>query len=263
MNLSLMQQDIRLQYQDVLDQSHFGRPIIVERISTGHAGRPPVYIDEQFLRWAYAHRSVAGIARFLHVDRRTVRRSLLAYGIAEPQENPFTDQELYDTDEQPVHLENAAPSDDLLEPEMPIPDQLPSEFHSDNLAAPRVSLSTPHTTSYTGPLSTITDDDLDSLVMRLRGHFRRAGITMMDGMLRRLGHHVPRERIRASLMRIDPIRRVFERIRIRRRVYSVPGPNSLWHHDGQHGMLYQPLYYYILTSYIRSYQMGHCYSWFH
>ena len=81
----------------------------------------------------------------------------------------------------------------------------------------------------------MTDDELDELVIRLRSHYRRAGISMLDGMLRRLGHRIPRERIRASLLRIDPVQRVFERIRIRRRVYSVPGPNSLWHHDGQHG----------------------------
>ncbi|RXW17274.1 hypothetical protein EST38_g8582 [Candolleomyces aberdarensis] len=30
---------------------------------------------------------------------------------------------------------------------------------------------------------------------------------------------------------------VFERFRIRRRTYSVPGPNSLWHHDGQHRLI--------------------------
>lgn len=59
---------------------------------------------------------------------------------------------------------------------------------------------------------------------------------MLNGMLRALGHQIPRERIRASLVRIDPVQRVFQRIRIRRRVYSVPGPNSLWHHDGQHGI---------------------------
>jgi hypothetical protein len=34
------------------------------------------------------------------------------------------------------------------------------------------------------------------------------------------------------------VRRIFERIRIRRREYRVLGPNSLWHHDGQHGELF-------------------------
>jgi hypothetical protein len=58
---------------------------------------------------------------------------------------------------------------------------------------------------------------------------------MLRGMLQRLGYRISRERITQSLLRIDPVQRVFQRILIRRRVYSVPGPNSLWHHDGQHG----------------------------
>ena len=59
--------------------------------------------------------------------------------------------------------------------------------------------------------------------------------SMLDGMLCHLGQRISRERIRASLLRIDPVQWVFEHIHIWQRVYSVPGPNSLWHHDGQHG----------------------------
>lgn len=39
-----------------------------------------------------------------------------------------------------------------------------------------------------------------------------------------------------ALERLDPTGRIFERMRIERRTYPVPGPNALWHHDGQHGM---------------------------
>src|SRR6266481_722608 len=85
MNLTLMQQDIRLQYQQALDESHHGRPTVVEHIHTGERGRPRIYIDPDFLRWAYGHRSTSGIARFLDVDRSVVRNALLEYGIAEPQ----------------------------------------------------------------------------------------------------------------------------------------------------------------------------------
>jgi hypothetical protein len=35
---------------------------------------------------------------------------------------------------------------------------------------------------------------------------------MLDGMLRRLGHHVQRDRISNSLSRIDPVQRVFQHI---------------------------------------------------
>ena len=93
----------------------------------------------------------------------------------------------------------------------------------------------PHPTSFTGPLSTMTDDELDKLVIRLQSHYCRAGISMLDRILCRLGHRIPREHIRASLLHIDPVQQVFECIHIWQRVYSVPGPNSLWHHDGQHG----------------------------
>ena len=70
--------------------------------------------------------------------------------------------------------------------------------------------------SFTGPLSTLCDDALDTIILQLRAHFRRAGVSMLDGMLRQSGHHLPRDRIRESLMRIDPVHRIFQRIRIRR-----------------------------------------------
>ncbi len=108
--------------------------------------------------------------------------------------------------------------DDLLDPQAPA-----------NIAG--------HLVSYTGPLSQLTDQELDTILTDLKKRFVRAGISMTDGLLRGMGIRVPRTRIRDSLLRIDPVHRVFERITIRRRTYSVPGPNSLWHHDGQHGLI--------------------------
>ena len=58
---------------------------------------------------------------------------------------------------------------------------------------------------------------------------------MLHGMLQRLGYQIPRERIWQSLYHIDPVHRIFGRIRIHRHIYSVTGSNALWHHDGQHG----------------------------
>ncbi|KAJ7789361.1 hypothetical protein B0H14DRAFT_3094932 [Mycena olivaceomarginata] len=189
--------------EDAVDASHHGHPVLVQTISSGGPGRPRIYIDPDFLRWAYGQRSTAGISRFLGVGRSTVRNALIEHGIAQPQPTPFqTDT----AGEFPPGIENLAP------PSQP-------------------------TTSFTGPVSEISDDDLDMLLLRLRTHYRRAGLSMLNGMLRRLGHRVPTERVRQSLLRIDPVRRIFERIRIRRREYRVLGPNSLWHHDGQHGNL--------------------------
>ncbi|KAJ7621560.1 hypothetical protein DFH06DRAFT_1009844 [Mycena polygramma] len=202
------------QYLGLINESHQGRPAVVETIRTGAPGRPSVEINPDFLRWAYSLRSTASIARFLGLGRSVVRRALIEHGIAIPRQQPATLAAL-DNNNEPTSV----PTDEyLVNPEQATPPA----------AAPSVS-------SFTGPLSDISDDELDDLLIRLRTHFRRAGITMFDGMLRRLGHHVPRERIRQALIRVDPVQRVFQRITIRRRTYHVPGPNSLWHHDGQHG----------------------------
>lgn len=219
-----MQTDVRMQFQDVLDMSHHGRPTVVESIHTGNRGRPRISIDPDFLRWAYSQRTVSGIAYFLGVHRNTVRSALLEHGIVQPQSNPFQSPP-----EEPVVSTAPQEHDELLDPPLALPDVFPPDIEPPVTAG--------GTTSYTGPLSTISDEDLDKLIIRLRHHFRRAGLSMLDGMLRRMGHRIPRERVRASLMRVDPVQRVFQRIRIRRRVYSVAGPMALWHHDGQHGKL--------------------------
>jgi hypothetical protein len=193
------------------------------------------------LWWAYSQRTTTGISRFLHVGRSTIQGALIEYGIAEPQQNPFL------TDVSRTQDDRVEPGDivedHLLDPELPVPLQLPDEILHTNIATP----TDPPVVSFTGPVSSLPDHALDDIIIRLRSHYRRAGISMLDGMLRRLGHRVPRERIRESLMRIDPVQRVFQRIRIRRRVYSVPGPNSLWHHNGQHGMNYHMISLFVCT----------------
>jgi hypothetical protein len=73
------------------------------------------------------------------------------------------------------------------------------------------------------------------MVARIRIHFPRAGVKFVSGSLSSWGFRISLERIRLSLLRVDPIHRIFEAQRIQRRKYSVAGPNSLWHHDGQHG----------------------------
>jgi hypothetical protein len=223
-----MQTDICLLYEEALDESHHGYPTVVETARTGNRGRPRIHIDPAFLEWAYAHRSTSGICRFLHVGRTVVRNALLEHGIAQPQENPF----LRSSEDNASALLS---EDDLLDPGLPNHHNPAANVFNTNTVSNTPNNTAPTLVSFTGPLSTLSDDELDDLIIQLRSHFRRAGISMLDGMLRHLGRRLPRERIRESLMRIDPVQRVFQRIRIRRRVYSVPGPNSLWHHDGQHG----------------------------
>ncbi|KAJ3909291.1 hypothetical protein F5879DRAFT_1007149 [Lentinula edodes] len=177
-------------------------------------------INPEFLHWAYTQRSTSALAHFLGLNRDTVRQRLLDYGIALPGQNPFPST----PDTSNISSSTSQHEDNILDAQIPDPIQLPEQIRAE-------AASIPSTSSY---LSHMSNDQLDSLLSQLRVHYSRAGIRMLDGMLRRLGHIVPYERIRQSLIRIDPIHRVFERIRIRRRGYSVPGPNSLWHHDGHH-----------------------------
>ncbi|KAI0318502.1 hypothetical protein OF83DRAFT_938230 [Amylostereum chailletii] len=82
-SLQTMRHDVQLQYREVLDQSHHGRPTIVREVHTGGPGRPSIWIDPDWLRWAYGHHPVSQIARFLGVGRTTVRAALLEHGIAQ------------------------------------------------------------------------------------------------------------------------------------------------------------------------------------
>ncbi|KAJ7769142.1 hypothetical protein DFH07DRAFT_954373 [Mycena maculata] len=89
-NIGAMENDVRLQYKQVVDQTHHGHPIVVETIHTGAPGRPAIEIDPDFLRWAYSLRSTSSIARSLGVTRSVVRNALLEHGIAQPQQQPAT-----------------------------------------------------------------------------------------------------------------------------------------------------------------------------
>ena len=216
-----MKSEICQQYENALDSSHHGRPVLTEQVYTGRRGRPAIHIDPDFLRWAYSLRSTSSISRFLNISRQRVRSALLEHGIAVPQANPFTQ----DTNLDDIATQTAM-EDILLNPDLPIPTSFPPSIPSP---------ARHHTVSFTAPLFTLSDSNLDELIICLQRHYCRARVTMLHGMLLHLGHRIPRERIRQSLLRIDPVQRVFERIRIRCHTYSVPGPNSLWHHDGQHG----------------------------
>ena len=92
--------------------------------------------------------------------------------------------------------------------------------------------------SSTGPQSQLSDSELDDIVFEILKTFPSFGRRMLDGHIRHLGHRVPRARLQESYNRVHgPSTVTFGSRRIQRRVYSVPGPNSLCHHDGQHGKL--------------------------
>lgn len=92
-------------------------------------------------------------------------------------------------------------------------------------------------TSSTAPTSDLSDDELDGIMQQILDHFPYFGRRMIQGHFQYLGHRVTRSRVLESYARVygAPLN-IFGLRRIQRRVYSVPGPNSLWHHDGQHGV---------------------------
>jgi hypothetical protein len=91
-------------------------------------------------------------------------------------------------------------------------------------------------TSTTSPVSVISDEELDLEINDVLEIFPMFGRAMIAGYLRVKGLRIPITRITQSYHRVHGVPAVFGPRQIQRRVYWVPGPNSLWHHDGQHGM---------------------------
>ncbi|KAL7279789.1 hypothetical protein ACG7TL_002586 [Trametes sanguinea] len=92
------------------------------------------------------------------------------------------------------------------------------------------------------PVSTMTDAELDAAVASILTSFPAFGRRMLHGHLKANGHNVPRRRIDEAYIRVRGVPSSFGvRNRIVRRTYSVPGPLSLVHHDGQHGLIHWKL----------------------
>lgn len=82
-----------------------------------------------------------------------------------------------------------------------------------------------------------SDEDLDQQVSWIMAQHPSSarGYVMMESFLRAACIFIPRDRLRASIRRVDPDGVESRRRRTaHRRVYSVPGPHHLWHVDGNH-----------------------------
>ena len=225
---------------------------MISRVRTGKRGRPKVVIEAEFLQVAHGLRNVSSIARYLGCSRTVVQAALLNAGLKQPGQNPFPGRirgRHLDVRPAPAPLSIHFPSTNSG-PNIPPPMMATSSTTTPQFTPPAINVAPPgfpvsppapplrspfRDAPYAGRYSTWTDRELDEAIARLRVHFPQAGIAMLEGLLLRLGHRVSRCRIRRALIRVEPIRRVFQRPRIERRKYSVPGPNALWHHDGQHG----------------------------
>ena len=77
--------------------------------------------------------------------------------------------------------------------------------------------------------TTISDEQLCSVVREVLEILPDAGETYIIGACRQRNIFVQRQRIRDAINTVDPVSRALRRsICIMRRVYSVPAPNSLW-----------------------------------
>ncbi|XP_034544131.1 uncharacterized protein LOC117816121 [Notolabrus celidotus] len=86
--------------------------------------------------------------------------------------------------------------------------------------------------------ATLSNDNLNRLVGEILQSTRNAGERYVHGSLRSRGLRIQRWRVRQSLQEVDPIGRSFRRRHaIRRRIYSVPTSNQLWHIDGNHKLV--------------------------
>ncbi len=86
--------------------------------------------------------------------------------------------------------------------------------------------------------SQFTDDQLDEIVYSIRHQFPNCGNRQMYGHLLSQGIRVQHHRVRESQYRIDPEGSVLRRLRnLKRRTYSVKGPQHLWHIDGHHKLI--------------------------
>ncbi len=85
----------------------------------------------------------------------------------------------------------------------------------------------------------ISDHELDDVVSSIQGNNPNIGRSLTLGYLaHNMGIRVQQSRVRESLVRVNPISTSFrwQQVLWRRR-YCVPGPNSLWHIDGNHSLI--------------------------
>lgn len=127
--------------------------------------------------------------------------------------------------------------DHLLEQHFSVPDIAKIMCVSVRTIRNRMTLYDLQVNSY---YSELTEEQLDGQIQDILECFPNSGYKQMLGHLRAKGLRVRIMRVRESMRRVDPIgilnRSLHLRI-IKRRKYSVAGPNALWHIDGNHKLI--------------------------
>ena len=88
------------------------------------------------------------------------------------------------------------------------------------------------------PFSNISDGKLSELLREIRNDNLRSDYKMMLGHLRARGYGVPQITVRQMMQKEDPEGTATRWMNtVWRRVYSVSGPNALWHIDCNHKLI--------------------------
>ena len=86
--------------------------------------------------------------------------------------------------------------------------------------------------------SSLTDSQLDEVIISIKRDHPNDGEVLLKGHLLRQGIRVPRQALRNAIHRVDHENTVARRrIAVRRRIYSVPHPNYMWHIDSHHKLI--------------------------
>ena len=95
-----------------------------------------------------------------------------------------------------------------------------------------------HNIDYVGKFTNHSNEDLKVAMTRIKENHPNAGEVMVRGHLQSQGIVVQRKRLRETLKEVDPVgTQERKRLKIKRRVYSVPCPNYIWHIDGNHKLI--------------------------
>lgn len=86
--------------------------------------------------------------------------------------------------------------------------------------------------------ASLSSNELDEVIKGVKINFPNDGEVMLQAHMLQLGFKVRRAALRAAIHRVDHENTVSRRSRtIRRRIYSVPHPNAVWHLDGNHKLI--------------------------
>lgn len=86
----------------------------------------------------------------------------------------------------------------------------------------------------------ISNTELDAILCAYKQHKPTSGLRYAMGFLRAASLRIQRECICQSLLRVDGLGQVLHQHKaIRRRKYTVPRSNALWHCDGHHKLIWR------------------------